>query len=101
MNSYSAASDMGDTGIGHRSDCILQCLNDDFDQQSDSQPPGLDAGNVYEADLVDTPPPPASAEKQQQQQNKQRGHGKGGVQDSSEIPVAKKNYKCWQSAAGR
>ena len=53
MNSYSAASDMGDIGMGHRSDCILQCLSDDFDQESDSQPPRLDASNVYDADLVD------------------------------------------------
>ena len=58
MNSYSAASDMGDIGMGHRSDCILQCLNDDFDQESDSQPPRLDASNVYDVDLVDTTPPP-------------------------------------------
>ena len=58
MNSYSAASDMGDIGMGHRSDCILQCLNDDFDQESDSQPPRLDVSNVYDADLVDTSPPP-------------------------------------------
>ena len=52
MNSYSAASDMGDIGMGHRSDCILQCLSDDFDQESDSQPPRLDASNVYDADLA-------------------------------------------------
>ena len=58
MNSYSAASDMGDIGMGHRSDCILQCLSDDFDQESDSQSPRLDASNVYVADLVDTPHPP-------------------------------------------
>lgn len=58
MNSYSAASDMGDIGMGHRSDCILQCLNDDFDQESDSQPPRLDVSNVYDADLEDTPPHP-------------------------------------------
>ena len=58
MNSYSAASDMGDIGMGHRSDCILQCLNDDFDQESDSQPSRLDVSNVYDADLVDTPPHP-------------------------------------------
>ena len=58
MNSYSAASDMGDIGMGHRSDCILQCLSDDFDQESDSQSPRLDASNVYDADLVDIPHPP-------------------------------------------
>ena len=45
---------MGDIGMGHRSDCILQCLNDDFDQESDSQPPRLDASNVYDADLVES-----------------------------------------------
>ena len=56
MNSYSAASDMGDIGMGHRSDCILQCLSDDFDQESDSQPPRLYASNVYDVDLVDTTP---------------------------------------------
>ena len=44
---------MGDIGMGHRSDCILQCLSDDFDQESDSQPPRLDASHVYDADLVD------------------------------------------------
>ena len=46
--------DMGDIGMGHRSDCILQCLSDDFDQESDSQPPRLDASNVYDADLVES-----------------------------------------------
>ena len=63
MNSYSAASDMGDIGMGHRSDCILQCLSDYFDQESDSQPPRLDASNVYDADLVDTPPLPPPPKK--------------------------------------
>ena len=85
MNSYLAASDMGDTSIGHRSDCILQCLNDDFDQESDCQPPRLDVGNVYDADLADNPPPPPKKnpnKQKQKQKNKQRDHGKGGVQDS-------------------
>lgn len=71
MNSYSAASDMGDIGMGHRSDCILQCLNDDFDLESESQPLRLDADNVNDADLVDPNTP-----------QKKTDHGKGGVQNS-------------------
>ena len=72
MNSYLAASDMGDTSIGHRSDCILQCLNDDFDQESDCQPPRLDVGNVYDADLADNPHPPPPKKKPQTNKNKNK-----------------------------
>ena len=72
MNSYLAASDMGDTSIGHRSDCILQCLNDDFDQESDCQPPRLDVGNVYDADLADNPPPPPKKTKQTKTKTKKQ-----------------------------
>ena len=35
----------------------MQCLNDDFDLESESQPLRLDADNVNDADLVDTSPP--------------------------------------------